>query len=80
MANIAINGLTGYQVKMLDHIWSLKSQEEYSEWYDLLDEEDQTQADLLVRMIILASIDQLVPESERIFSDANRALKKFMVH
>ena len=72
---IEINGLTPYQVDMLDHMWSLDSQEEYFQWYDLLDEEDQKLADSLQHMVLLASMDEIVEETN--FEDAKEALKKF---
>lgn len=77
--DIYIDGLTSYQVEMLDHMWSLDSQEEYFEWYNLLDDEDQAQADLLQRMIIIASIDQMIPERSRQYPEAMNVLQKFML-
>lgn len=73
---IQIENLTQDQVDMLDHMWSLDSEEEYLTWYDLLDESDQKQADLLMRMVILAEIDSVMIE----FNDCKEAkdyLKKF---
>lgn len=77
--NIYIDGLTTYQVEMLDHMWSLDTQQEYFEWYELLDDEDQAQADLLQRMILIASIDQMVPERARKYPEAMAVLQKFML-
>ena len=76
---IRIDGLTGYQVEMLDHMWSLDSEQEYFDWYNLLDEEDQNTADLLQRMIILATIDHAVPERARQYPEAMAVLEKFML-
>jgi len=75
---IEINGLTQEQCDMLDHMWSLDSEKEYLEWYDLLDERDQEMADLLMRMIILAEIDNscLVEDT----TQATEYLKKFALH
>ena len=70
---IQIENLTEYQVEMLDHMWSLDSEEEYAEWYDLLDEQDQQLADSLQQMIILAEMDNVMGE----FKDAKEVLKKF---
>ncbi len=72
---IQINNLTPYQVEMLDHMWSLDTEEEFFEWYNLLDEEDQKLADSLQQMIILATVDQVVEETK--YKDAKKALKKF---
>lgn len=76
---IQIHNLTQDQVDMLDHMWSLDSEEEYLMWYDLLDEQDQKQADLLMRMVILAEVDNDMEEIED-FSLAKEALKKFALH
>jgi hypothetical protein len=70
---IQIENLTEYQVEMLDHMWSLDSEEEYTEWYDLLDEQDQQLADSLQQMIILAEMDNVMGD----FKDAKEVLKKF---
>jgi len=70
---IQIENLTEYQVEMLDHMWSLDSLEEYEEWYDLLDEEDQSLADSLQQMIILEEMDNLMGDC----NDAKQLLKKF---
>lgn len=76
---IQIHNLTQDQVDMLDHMWSLDSEEEYLMWYDLLDEQDQKQADLLMRMVILAEVDNDMEEIQD-FSLAKEALKKFALH
>lgn len=76
---IRIEGLTSYQVEMLNHMWSLDTEQEYFDWYNLLDDEDQSQADLLQRMILLASIDQMIPERARQYPDAMNVLQKFML-
>lgn len=55
---ITINGLTKYQVEMLDHMWSLDSEEDYLTWYNLLDEEDQKMADTLMRMLVIESAEE----------------------
>ncbi len=70
---IQIHNLTEYQVEMLDHMWSLETLEEYEEWYNLLDEEDQTLAESLQEMIILAEMDNLMGDCK----DAKEVLKKF---
>jgi len=72
---IHIDNLTTYQVEMLDHMWSLDTEEEYFEWYNLLDEEDQKLAETLQQMILLASMDEIVEQTR--FTDAKEALKKF---
>ena len=54
-----INGLTPDQVEMLDFMWNeLDTEEDFLNWYDSLDTEQQRQADLLQRMVIMESIDE----------------------
>lgn len=72
---IKIENLTEYQVEMLDHMWSLDTEEEFFDWYNLLDGEDQKLADSLQQMIILATFDEMVEATE--FKDAKDVLKKF---
>lgn len=72
---IQINNLTPYQVEMLDLMWALDTEEELFTWYDLLDEEDQKLADSLQQMVILATLDELIDETD--CKDAKRILNKF---
>ena len=72
---IEINNLTPYQVEMLDHMWSLDTEEEFFEWYNLLDEEDQRLADYLQEMVILAHAEETIEETN--YKDAKQVLKKF---
>jgi hypothetical protein len=54
-----IEGLTPEQCDMLDFMWDeLETEEDYLNWYDALDEGQQRQADLLQRLVIMASIDE----------------------
>ena len=53
-----IDGLTPEQVEMLDFMWNeLDTEEDYLNWYDSLDSQQQQQAELLQRMVIMESID-----------------------
>lgn len=70
---IKIDNLTEYQVEMLDHMWSLDTEEEYFEWWNLLEDSDQRLADSLQQMIILAEIDNMMDN----YKDAKHLLKKF---
>lgn len=70
---IQIENLTQEQVDMLDIMWSLDTEEEYFEWYNLLDEADQKMADSLVSMVILEEIDQVLGNCDA----AKEVLKKF---
>lgn len=70
---IKIDNLTEYQVEMLDHMWSLDTEEEYFEWWNLLEDSDQRLADSLQQMIVLAEIDNAMDN----YKDAKHLLKKF---
>lgn len=40
MSKIHIDGLTEYQVKLLDKMWSLNTHRELTDWFDTLDKPD----------------------------------------
>jgi hypothetical protein len=71
---IQIEGLTQYQVEMLDHMWSLKTQEEYEDWLSLLCEEDLLTARSLAMLIALECLDKEMDPNHRLAKDV---LKKF---
>ena len=77
--SIEIKNLTAGQVEMLDAMWSFDSAEEYLEWYHLLDAEDQEQADVLQRMIILETMDEMLEEVSDGYTDVKSYLKKFQL-
>jgi hypothetical protein len=58
-------------------MWSFESAEEYVEWYELLDDEDKRQADVLQRMIILESMEEMLAEVNDNYRHARNYLKKF---
>jgi hypothetical protein len=77
---IVINGLTLRQKKMLDMMWSLDTKEEYFEWYSKLSKPMQHQAEILMKMIILAELDEvcdLVFTQEVSLTEAREVLGKF---
>ena len=75
--SIQIENLTPEQVEMCDIMWSFESAEEYVEWYELLDDEDKRQADVLQRMIILESMEEMLAEVYDNYRQARNYLKKF---
>ena len=77
--SIEIKNLTAEQVEMLDAMWACESAEEYLEWYHLLDAEDQDMADVLQRMIILETMDEMLEEISNNYTDIKSYLKKFML-
>lgn len=75
--SISIENLMPYQVEMLDAMWACESEEEYLDWYYLLDQEDQQMADLLQRLVILETMEgQLHAKTNQ---DVKNYLKKFML-
>jgi len=77
--SIEIKNLTLEQVEMLDAMWACESAEEYLDWYNLLDARDQDMADVLQRMIILETMDEMLEEVSDGYTDVKSYLKKFML-
>ena len=77
--SIEIKNLTAEQVEMLDAMWACESSEEYLDWYNLLDAEDQDMADVLQRMIILETMDEMLEEVSDGYTDVKSYLKKFQL-
>ena len=75
--SIQIENLTPEQVEMCDIMWSFESAEEYVAWYELLDDEGKRQADVLQRMIILESMEEMLAEVNDNYRHARNYLKKF---
>lgn len=71
--DMRIEGLTEYQVDMLDHMWSLDTLEDYENWYSLLDEEDQRMADSLQKLVILEAMEEVLGDMQ----EAKEVLAKF---
>jgi hypothetical protein len=57
---IQINGLTPYQVSLLDEMWACDTLEDFEEFMEALDPEDRKEALKLQRMILLAELDEVV--------------------
>jgi hypothetical protein len=72
---IQINGLTQYQVSLLDEMWACDSMEDFEEFMEALDPEDRAEALRLQRMILLAELDEVVAKSP--LKEANEVLDKF---
>ena len=77
---INIENLTEYQVEMLDIMWSLSSQSDFESWYELLDKEDQNMADVLVRMIVIETLEQEAISGNDPYKEANLVLSKFRLN
>ena len=59
---IEINGLTKYQVALLDDMWACESYEDYEEFLASLPEDDRVECARLERLVLLAELDDLVAE------------------
>jgi hypothetical protein len=57
---IQINGLTAYQVALLDEMWACDTWQDFEEFMEALDPEDRKEALKLQRMILLAELDEVV--------------------
>ena len=57
---IQINGLTQYQVSLLDEMWACDTWQDFEEFMEALDPEDRKEALKLQRMILLAELDEVV--------------------
>lgn len=71
---IQIDNLTQAQVDMLDHMWSLDTEQDYLDWYETLDAEDQHSADILQRLVILETLESAVVSD---CSQARTVLQQF---
>ena len=72
---IQINGLTPYQVSLLDEMWACDSIEAFEEFMEALDPEDRREALFLQRMVLLAEMDEVVAKDP--LKEANAVLSKF---
>ena len=72
---IQINGLTAYQVSLLDEMWACDTWQDFEEFLEALDPEDRAEALRLQRMILLAELDDVVARSP--LKEANEVLDKF---
>jgi hypothetical protein len=75
--SIQLENLTPEQVEMCDIMWSFETLQEYLDWYELLDEEDQQQADTLQRLIVMEAVEDLMGIDQ--YHDVRKYLKKFML-
>ena len=73
---IHLTNLTEDQCAMLDVMWALDSEDDYLDWYAQLNKQEQLTADLLQRLIILESMEQVLEDC----SEAQQVLKKFQLN
>jgi hypothetical protein len=72
---IQINGLTAYQVALLDEMWACDTWQDFEEFMEALDPEDRAEALRLQRMILLAELDEVVAKDP--LKEAKAVLDKF---
>jgi hypothetical protein len=72
---IQINGLTQYQVSLLDEMWACDTWQDFEEFMEALDPEDRAEALRLQRMILLAELDEIVAKDP--LKEAKEVLDKF---
>jgi hypothetical protein len=72
---IEINGLTPYQVALLDEMWACDTMEDFNEFIESLDDADQHEAERLQRLVLIEAMDNLVAEMP--LTEANLVLDKF---
>lgn len=57
---IRIDGMTTAQVKLLDNMWGLDTEEEFKMWYYTLNAEQQREVSVLQELLTLEMLDQEV--------------------
>jgi hypothetical protein len=72
---ISIDNVTKRQKRLLDIMWSLDTKEDYDAWFNGLSEELQDEADLLMRLMVLASVEEDLGDMK----EAKSVLKQFTV-
>ena len=77
MNKMNINGLTAYQVALLDLLWAMDSLDEIDAWRSWLPADQQADIDLLMQLLILESIDDETSSAEH-FPEACTVLEQFM--
>lgn len=73
---ITINGLSKKQVELLDTMWAIDDPEDYENWKSGLNESTMNTVDTLEQMVVLATLDSEVEESQN-FTDAAKVLSRF---
>jgi hypothetical protein len=72
-----IENLTAEQVEMLDFMWNeLDTEQDYLEWYECLDSGQRQQADLLQRLVILESFEEMLDQGN--YPDAKRVIQSII--
>ena len=63
---ISIDGLTEYQVQLLDTMWQIDGYDEYTEWKEKLQENTRKIVEVLESLVIAAELDTETEVSEEV--------------
>ena len=63
---ISIDGLTEYQVQLLDKMWSIDGYDEYTEWKEELKENTRKIVEVLESLVIAAELDAETEVSDEV--------------
>ena len=63
---ISIDGLTEYQVQLLDTMWQIDGYDEYTEWKEKLQENTRKIVEVLESLVIAAELDAETEVSEEV--------------
>ena len=66
---IRIDGLTDRQVKFLDKMWSMDTQEEVAAWFQTLSDDDLNMAVTLHEMLVSQMLEQPAEEDVSVAQD-----------
>jgi uncharacterized protein YukE len=56
----SISNLNESQVKLLDTMWAIDTDDEFKSWYRKLDRPTQKEVDILAEMLFMAEADEIV--------------------
>jgi len=63
---ISIDGLTEYQVQLLDTMWQIDGYDEYTEWKEKLQENTRKIVEVLESLVIAAELDAETEVSDEV--------------
>lgn len=73
---ITLENLTPEQVDMLNIMWDLESEQEFSNWQETLDAEESQMCETLMTLVVLEAWDREITDD---LGPARKLLKKFML-
>jgi len=76
---IQIEELTNEQFNMLDHMWSIESQEDFNEWYDGLNTAGRQQADILKYLLTMEIVEEMITNKDADCPNVKYILKEYML-